>query len=100
MQSFRAFFLLVVLGLAGPQTASAQTAFGAQGAEGEPNRMQQWLVPSPATRGARATVSPDRRWAVSACRDCARLDAKRAASRANAARSEERRVGKECRARR
>jgi len=49
MQSFRAFFLLVVLGLAGPQTASAQKAFGAQGAEGEPNRMQQWLVPSPAT---------------------------------------------------
>jgi dienelactone hydrolase len=49
MQSFRTFFLLVVLGLAGPQTASAQTAFGAQGAEGEPNRMQQWLVPSPAT---------------------------------------------------
>jgi hypothetical protein len=41
--------VLVVLGLAGPQTASAQAAFGTQGAEGEPNRMRQWLVPSPAT---------------------------------------------------
>ena len=56
MQSFRAFFLLVVLDLAGPQTASAQTAFGAQGAEGEPNRMQQWLVPSPAIDTAARAV--------------------------------------------
>ena len=30
-----------------PQAAAAQTRFGAQGAEGEPNRKQQWLVPSP-----------------------------------------------------
>ena len=29
------------------QSAHAQTPFGAQGAEGEPNRRQQWLVPSP-----------------------------------------------------
>jgi hypothetical protein len=48
MQSFKTFYVLVVIGLAGPKTASAQAAFGAQGAEGEPNRMRQWLVPSPA----------------------------------------------------
>ena len=29
------------------QTATAQSQLGAQGAEGEPNRRQQWLVPSP-----------------------------------------------------
>jgi alpha-beta hydrolase superfamily lysophospholipase len=48
MQSFKTFYVLVVIGLAGPQTASAQTVIGAHGAEGEPNRMRQWLVPSPA----------------------------------------------------
>jgi dienelactone hydrolase len=47
MQSFKAFFALVVLGAVGMQTAAAQVRFGAQGAEGEPNREQQWLVPSP-----------------------------------------------------
>ena len=47
MQSFKALSALVVLGVACTQSAMAQTAFGAQGAEGEPNRMQQWLVPSP-----------------------------------------------------
>ena len=31
----------------GLQAAAAQPGFGAQGAEGEPNRLQQWLVPSP-----------------------------------------------------
>ena len=35
--------LLAALGL---QTAAAQEAFGPQGAEGEPNRAQAWLVPS------------------------------------------------------
>ncbi|MGB8398674.1 alpha/beta hydrolase family protein [Bradyrhizobium sp.] len=30
-----------------PQTVSAQPGFGAQGGEGAPNRLQQWLVPSP-----------------------------------------------------
>ena len=47
MQSFKAFFALVVLGAVVAQPAMAQTRFGAQGAEGEPNRKQQWLVPSP-----------------------------------------------------
>jgi dienelactone hydrolase len=47
MQSRKAFFVLVVLGLVGAQSATAQPRFGAQGAEAEPARMQQWLVPSP-----------------------------------------------------
>ena len=47
MHSFRLIVALVVLGVVGSQTAMAQTKFGPQGAEGEPNRMQQWLVPSP-----------------------------------------------------
>jgi dienelactone hydrolase len=47
MQSFKALSALVVLGMACTQSAMAQTALGAQGIEGEPNRMQQWLVPSP-----------------------------------------------------
>jgi dienelactone hydrolase len=47
MQSYKAFFVLVVLGLVGAQSATAQPRFGAQGAEAEPARMQQWLVPSP-----------------------------------------------------
>jgi dienelactone hydrolase len=47
MQSFKVLFVLVVLGAFGTQTAIAQPRYGAHGAEGEPNRMQQWLVPSP-----------------------------------------------------
>src|SRR5260370_40446720 len=47
MQSFKAVFALVVCGVACTQSATAQSRFGAQGAEGEPGRMQQWLVPSP-----------------------------------------------------
>jgi dienelactone hydrolase len=47
MQVCKAFFALVVLGAVCSQTATAQTRLGAQGAEAEPNRMQQWLVPSP-----------------------------------------------------
>jgi dienelactone hydrolase len=47
MQSFKAFCALVVLGAVVAQPVLAQTRFGAQGAEGEPNRKQQWLVPSP-----------------------------------------------------
>jgi dienelactone hydrolase len=47
MQSFKAFLALVVFAALCIQTAPAQTAFGAQTAEGEPDRMQQWLVPSP-----------------------------------------------------
>ena len=47
MQSFKAFFALAVLGAVCAQSATAQVRFGAQGAEGEPDREQQWLVPSP-----------------------------------------------------
>jgi dienelactone hydrolase len=47
MQSFKAVFALVVCGIACTQSATAQIPFGAQGPEGEPGRMQQWLVPSP-----------------------------------------------------
>jgi dienelactone hydrolase len=47
MQSFKAFSALVVLAIVCAQSVTAQTPFGAQGVEGEPNRMQQWLVPSP-----------------------------------------------------
>ena len=47
MQWFKPFSAVVVLGLVCAQNATAQVAFGAQGAEGEPNRRQQWLVPSP-----------------------------------------------------
>jgi dienelactone hydrolase len=49
MQSFKACFVLVVLGAACSQNALAQAGLGAQGAEAEPHRMQQWRVPSPAT---------------------------------------------------
>jgi dienelactone hydrolase len=48
MLSLKAHFVLVVLGAVCIQNALAQNGPGAQGAEAEPNRMQQWLVPSPA----------------------------------------------------
>ena len=47
MPSRKTFSVLVVLGIICAQTATAQPQFGAQGAEAEPGRMQQWLVPSP-----------------------------------------------------
>jgi dienelactone hydrolase len=52
MQLFKALFALVVLFPAVcPHGANAQTRavaqFGPQGAEGQPNQRQQWLVPSP-----------------------------------------------------
>jgi dienelactone hydrolase len=47
MASLKAFFPLVLLGLVWAQAAAAQAHLGPQGAEGEPNREQQWLVPSP-----------------------------------------------------
>jgi dienelactone hydrolase len=47
MPSRKTFSVLVVLGIICAQTATAQPRFGAQGAEAEPGRMQQWLVPSP-----------------------------------------------------
>ena len=40
-------FALVLVTALGVKAASAQPALGAQGAEGEPHRLQQWLVPSP-----------------------------------------------------
>jgi dipeptidyl aminopeptidase/acylaminoacyl peptidase len=43
----RAFFAPVVLAALWLQGAVAQPAFGPQGVEGEPNRVQAWLVPSP-----------------------------------------------------
>jgi len=39
--------VLAVAGLVGAQAAAAEPRFGAQGAEGSPNRKQQWLVPTP-----------------------------------------------------
>lgn len=48
MQSLKVLFALIVLGAACAQSAMAQASFGARGAEAEPNRMQQWLLPSPA----------------------------------------------------
>jgi dienelactone hydrolase len=47
MQALKALFALVVLGVILTQPAAAQARFGPQGAEDEPNRRQQWLVPSP-----------------------------------------------------
>jgi dienelactone hydrolase len=42
---FRAF-LLILLAALWSKTAAAEEAFGPQGAEGQPNRVQAWLVPS------------------------------------------------------
>jgi dienelactone hydrolase len=47
MHRRKALFALVVLGAAFTQTVLAQGRLGAQGAEGEPDREQQWLLPSP-----------------------------------------------------
>jgi dienelactone hydrolase len=47
MQSFTSFFAVLVAGVVCTQTAAAQLRLGAQGAEWEPDRVQQWLVPSP-----------------------------------------------------
>jgi len=46
MQLLKALFALLVLGVLCGQAALAQNRFGAQGPESEPDRMQQWLVPS------------------------------------------------------
>jgi len=60
MKCLTAFFALVVSTALCTQGATAQVRFGAQGAEGEPNRMQQWLVPSsdPATASAAVLFRP------------------------------------------
>jgi len=47
MSPVRAFVVAAVLVLLGTRSVLAQANLGPQGAEGEPNRMQQWLVPSP-----------------------------------------------------
>jgi dienelactone hydrolase len=47
MQSFKAFFALVVLGIIWSQGATAQVTVGGVGPEAAPDRMQQWLVPTP-----------------------------------------------------
>ena len=56
MRCYEALFVLVVAGAACPQSATAQVRFGAQDAEAVPNRMQQWLVPSPAMDAAARAV--------------------------------------------
>jgi len=47
MQYLKALCVLIVLNSVGIPSAAAQPQFGAQGAEGEPNRRQQWLLPTP-----------------------------------------------------
>jgi dienelactone hydrolase len=47
MHPVRAFLIAAVVIALGVKTGSAQSGFGPQGVEGEPNRLQQWLVPSP-----------------------------------------------------
>jgi dienelactone hydrolase len=47
MHPFKVVFGLAVVAAFGLTTAAAQTGVGAQGAESEPYRLQQWLVPSP-----------------------------------------------------
>ena len=47
MHPSNVLFALVLVAALGLKAASAQRALGAQGAEGEPHRLQQWLVPSP-----------------------------------------------------
>jgi dienelactone hydrolase len=47
MHPVKVFFALLVVAALGLDAGSAQPGFGAQGAEGEPYRLQQWLVPSP-----------------------------------------------------
>jgi len=47
MHSPNLLVALIVVAALGVKPASAQPALGAEGAEGEPNRVQQWLVPTP-----------------------------------------------------
>src|SRR6266850_8153806 len=48
MQLSKTVCVLVTLSALHPQPAAAQISLGAQAGEGEPDRRQQWLVPSPA----------------------------------------------------
>src|SRR3979490_377126 len=47
MQLFKTVCVLATLGALHAQPAAAQLSLGAQAGDGEPNRRQQWLVPSP-----------------------------------------------------
>ena len=47
MQLFKTMCVLLALGALLAQPAAAQVSLGAQAAESEPDRRQQWLVPSP-----------------------------------------------------
>jgi dienelactone hydrolase len=47
MQLFKTMCVLLALGALLAQPAAAQIPLGAQAAEGDPDRRQQWLVPSP-----------------------------------------------------
>src|SRR6201991_3885827 len=47
MQLFKTMCVLLALGALFARPAAAQVSFGAQGPEGDPDRRQQWLVPSP-----------------------------------------------------
>jgi dienelactone hydrolase len=47
MQLFKTVCVLVTLGALHAQPAAAQISLGAQAGEGEPDRRQQWLTPSP-----------------------------------------------------
>jgi len=47
MRQLNVLFALLVLLCLGPQAALAQAGPGAQGEEEQPNRRQQWLVPTP-----------------------------------------------------
>src|SRR4051794_33929278 len=87
MQLFQTMFVLRTLGALRAQPAAAQIALGAQAAEADPDRRQQWLVPSPIRpqRRSRDFVSLAGRRAVSP-RDRRACDlAERVASRSNAA---------------
>jgi dienelactone hydrolase len=47
MRLIKTLCVLALLGALSSHHAAAQTSLGAQGAEGEPDRRQQWLLPSP-----------------------------------------------------
>jgi hypothetical protein len=46
MQLFKTVCVLLGLGALPAQPATAKVSLGAQGSEGEPDRRQQWLLPS------------------------------------------------------
>ena len=47
MHALTSLIFLIAFAVAAPPAAFAQAGFGAAGAEGEPGRMQPWLVPTP-----------------------------------------------------